>query len=308
MTSKPSISVVTPLYNTSAYVSAFHARMSQTLQNITGSYEIIFVNDASPEDDRERVLALRATDPHLGLLDLPRNHGQHKAIFAGLRQTRGDLVFVLDADLEENPEWLPAYLEALHSHNASVVYGYQAARKGGLIEKCTGWLSYFVVNRLFKLPYRRNVVTATLMTREFTEALLASAEDRAVFSVACYRTGFPSAAVTVDKSHRGISSYSLPRRFAHFADYMVAATDRPLIWPMPIGFALCFCGAAFGLYALLHGGVNYYGRIITALVLFIGGLLMATLGTMGLYLASLLANTRPHSIARTYHAPASPLS
>lgn len=106
---------------------------------LTGDYEILFVNDGSPDESLAIALTLRESDPHVKIVDLSRNFGHHKAMMTGLRHAAGKLVFLIDCDLEEEPELLGQFNAILAANrNADVVYGVQSVRKGAWFERITG--------------------------------------------------------------------------------------------------------------------------------------------------------------------------
>ena len=100
------LSIVATLYRSSPFIDEFCARAAAAAAEITDDYEILLVNDGSPDDSLEKALSLRATDERIVVVDLSRNFGHHKAILAGLHHCRGEYVFLLDVDLEDQPEWL----------------------------------------------------------------------------------------------------------------------------------------------------------------------------------------------------------
>src|SRR5258706_7533755 len=113
MTSSVELSIVTSLYCSSPYVADFHRLASAAARKLTEHYEIVFVNDGSPDDALDRVTALQNQDPHVVVVDLSRNFGHHQALMTGLRYTQRDLVFLIDCDLEEDPEWLILFHQTL---------------------------------------------------------------------------------------------------------------------------------------------------------------------------------------------------
>ena len=125
------LSIVTTLFKSAAYVAGFHERATRAAAAMTPDYEILFVNDGSPDDAAERAIALHQRDRHVRVLDLSRNFGHHRAMMTGLEHARGDLVFLLDVDLEEQPEWLGQFEQVMRETGADVVYGVQSRRKGG---------------------------------------------------------------------------------------------------------------------------------------------------------------------------------
>src|SRR5690348_6827932 len=107
------LSIVATLYRSAATVDEFYRRAMAAGEKLTDRIELILVNDGSPDDSLERALALYKADPRVVVIDLARNTGHHKAMMVGLTHARGDLVFLLDSDLEEEPELLEAFYERL---------------------------------------------------------------------------------------------------------------------------------------------------------------------------------------------------
>src|SRR5918993_2990029 len=98
------ISVVTTLYRSAPFIEEFYERASRAARKISPSYEIILVNDGSPDDSLDRAILLHERDPRVKVVDLSRNFGHHKALLAGLEYAEGDYVYLTDVDLEEEPE------------------------------------------------------------------------------------------------------------------------------------------------------------------------------------------------------------
>src|SRR6185369_7927415 len=119
------LSIVTTLYNSAPYLTEFYDRVCGTTGQISADTEVILVNDGSPDKSLDVALELHQKDPRVRVIDLSRNFGHHKAIMTGLAHARGDLVFLLDSDLEEEPELLPVFHEALITNKADVVFGVQ---------------------------------------------------------------------------------------------------------------------------------------------------------------------------------------
>src|SRR3954464_985692 len=142
------LSIVSTLYRSSATIDEFYRRAIAAAEGLSKNFELVLVNDGSPDDSRERALALHAVDPRVVLIDLSRNYGHHKAMMTGLTHARGDLVFLIDSDLEEEPELLARFNERLAVGDCDVVYGVQKERRGGLLERWSGSLFFALFNRL----------------------------------------------------------------------------------------------------------------------------------------------------------------
>src|SRR3954454_18385417 len=141
------LSIVTTLYRSEMSLREFHQRISVAAAPL-GDYEIVYVNDGSPDESLRLALELFHGDRHVRVIDLSRNFGHHKAMMTGLAHARGDFVFLIDSDLEEDPELLPAFAEVLREANAEVVYGVQQRRRGDFVERWSGWLFFKIFNAL----------------------------------------------------------------------------------------------------------------------------------------------------------------
>ncbi len=141
------LSIVTTLYCSAPYIEEFYRRASAAAKQITSDYELIFVDDGSPDNSLDVALSLYARDPRVRVIELSRNFGHHRAIMTGLEHVKGDLVFLLDSDLEEAPELLHRFYPEMQATGADVAYGVQRSRRGGFFEKMTGDLFYVILAR-----------------------------------------------------------------------------------------------------------------------------------------------------------------
>ena len=133
------LSIVTTLYDSSAHLNEFYDRITKTAEKITQDFEIIFVNDGSPDNSLKIAISLHNKNKRVKIIDLSRNFGHHKAIMTGLSHTKGDLVFYTDVDLEEDPELLePIYKEYRKQDDVDVVFAIQEKRRGHIYEKISG--------------------------------------------------------------------------------------------------------------------------------------------------------------------------
>ena len=130
------ISVLTTLYYSSAYIQEFYTRSLAAVKATDLEYEFVFVNDGSPDDVLDKVLNLQKSDPYIRIVDLSRNFGHAKAIMTGLQYCTGDYVYLVDCDLEEEPELLITFWEKLQAEPSyDVIHGVQVKRKNFPQEK-----------------------------------------------------------------------------------------------------------------------------------------------------------------------------
>jgi putative glycosyltransferase len=307
------LSIVTSMYASEAFLEEFHRRCSSVAEQLTDAYELIFVNDGSPDDSLRKALSLQKRDRHVRIIDLSRNFGHHKALMTGLSHARGELVFLIDVDLEEDPAWLAMFHETLKASGADAVYGVQDGRKGSWFERATGHLFFTVFNRLLANPIPANVVTARLMTRRYVKALVSHEERELCLAGLWVITGFEQRPVVVRKGTRGGTSYSTRMRLSTFANAITSFSNRPLIYIFQIGVAVMALAVAAGvwlLYKSLSGEIGVPGwASIMVSIWFLGGLIIFCVGLIGMYLAKIFTEVkrRPYTVVRAeYGADVSP--
>jgi len=301
------LSIVTTLYRSAPYLREFHARVRAVADRISDDYEIVLVNDGSPDNAQEVALALCAIDPRIRLIELSRNFGHHKAMMTGLAHARGRLVFLIDCDLEEEPELLARFLKEQRATGADVVYGVQKRRKGGLVERAAGDVFYRLFNVLADCQVPRNLITARLMTRRYVRSLVRH-RDREVFLAGLWAiTGFRQVPVSVAKHARVATSYNLPRKLALAVNAVTSFSTRPLAGIFYLGCLILAASAAAGLYLvarqLLFGELLAGWASLMVSSWFLGGLTVFSLGVIGMYLSKVFAEVkrRPYTVVRQIH-------
>jgi putative glycosyltransferase len=298
------LSIVTTLYCSAAHLEEFHARATAAALKITGDYEIVLVNDGSPDDSLDVALRLHEQDERVRIIDLARNFGHHKAMMTGLAHARGDLVFLLDSDLEEEPEILTRFHGEMRTSGADVVYGVQERRKGDALERWTGHVFYTIFNLLSSQPVPRDVLTARLMTKRYVSSLVEH-RDKEVFLLGLWTiTGFKQVPVPVQKHSCSTSSYTLRRKVAILVNSITSFSNRPLI-------AIFYLGCMISLTAALAAGYLVVRRLFFGILLagwpslivsvwLLGGLTIFCLGIIGIYLSKVFMETkdRPYTVIR----------
>ena len=298
------LSIVTTLYKSAAYIAEFHERATRAAMSMTADYEILFVNDGSPDDAVERAIALHKRDRHVRVLDLSRNFGHHRAMMTGIEHARGDLVFLLDVDLEEQPEWLAEFQRVMQQTGADAVYGVQAKRKGGWFERVSGAVFYKSFNALLEHPIPENAVTARLMTRRYVDSLVQHRDREMTMAPLWAMTGYEQAPVTVEKRSRRETSYSVRHRVAALVDNITSFSNRPLVYIFYLGSFIMLvsaCAAAVLIWKTQHGEVGVPGwPTLIVSIWFLGGIMIFCLGVIGVYLSKIFIETkdRPYTIVR----------
>lgn len=298
------LSIVTTLYNSAPYLEEFHDRVCKAASQITRDYEVIFVNDGSPDNSLEVALELHRKYPRVGIVDLSRNFGHHKAMMTGLIHARGDFVFLLDSDLEEEPELLHKFFDEMKHTGADVVFGVQEQRKGKLFERVSGSLYFKVFNMFSSHPIPTNHITARLMTHDYVAALIGHQEREFVMSGLWALTGFEQVPLTVRKHLKRTSTYSLGRKIAHLVNAITSFSNKPLVLIFYLGCFIVFISliAAIDLIVrkLIYGTLLEGWASLIVSIWLLGGLTIFCLGVIGIYLSKVFIEVkqRPYTIVK----------
>lgn len=301
------LSVVSTLYRSKVELPEFHARVMAAAERIAAEVELILVNDGSPDDSLAVALGLQARDPRVVVVDLARNFGHHRAMMTGLAYAEGDLVLLIDCDLEEPPEILAGFHEKLEREGLDVVYGVQRQRRGNFFQRVSGEAFFWLTSTLADQPLPRNVVTARLMRRDYVRALVAH-EDRTFLIAHLWTiTGFRQAPMEIEKLSLSPTTYTLGRRVRMAVEHLTTTSTRLLYLIFYLGLVLSFVAVLVFLWFLgrylLHGiGVPGWTSVFLSVWLF-GGLIVMILGVLGIYIGNILSETkrRPYTVVRAVH-------
>ena len=301
------LSIVTTMFKSEATIAEFVRRASAAAAQITDSYEIVIVDDGSPDNSLAIAIGLAKTDPRLKVVELSRNFGHHKALMTGLRHTSGDFCLLVDSDLEEPPETLGIFWDKLQKDELDVVYGYQEKRNGGLLRQFAGWVAYTAFNLLIPSGIPTNHLTIRLMRRDYVDALLLHGESQVIIGGLWVITGFRQLGVRVDRSDKGATTYTLRRRWQVFLDSVTNFSEAPLIGIFYLGIVIAAISSLVGAWLLLRWlilGVGVAGWLSVMMsVWFLGGIAIFCIGVIGIYLGKVFAETkhRPYTIVRKVH-------
>jgi putative glycosyltransferase len=302
------LSIVTTLYQSASYIDEFHRRISEQARELAGDdYEIVMVNDGSPDDSVERAVALHRVDPHVVVVDLSRNFGHHKAMMTGLAHSKGQLVFLIDSDLEEQPEWLADFHARMVERRTDVVFGVQESRRGGWVERTTGHGFYALFRLLTGVKQPDNIVTARLMTRRYVDALVAHRERELNIGGLWVVTGFCQVSEVVVKQASSPTTYTLARKLSHLINAITSFSSLPLVLTFYLGVAISVTAGLFIVYLLFRyffvaAPPDGYTSILASIWLF-SGLIILVLGIQGIYIAKIFSEVkqRPYTIVRDVH-------
>ncbi|AOB33088.1 glycosyl transferase [Bordetella sp. H567] len=299
------LSIVATLYKSEEYLQEFHRRAMTVASSLAGDdYEIILVNDGSPDNSLDSAIALTERYAHLTVIDLSRNFGHHKAMMTGLAAASGDQVFLIDSDLEEEPEWLLDFERKMREEGSDVVYGVQMRRRGGSFERITGGIFYKAFRFLTGIAQPDNIVTARLMTRRYVNALVSHRERELNIGGLWVITGFKQSQRYITKHSTSPTTYTLRKKFSHLVNAVTSFSSLPLVLTFYAGLLISLSATAFIAYlAFLYFFVSTppggYTSIIASIWLF-SGLIIFFVGMQGIYIAKIFSEVkqRPYTIVR----------
>lgn len=299
------ISIVAPAYRCASCLKELHRRLCLTVEQLTHDFEIILVNDGSPENDWQVIRELAAADPRVKGIDLSRNFGQHYAIAAGIDHARGDWVVVMDADLQDQPEEiLRLHAKALEGYD--VVFATRGSRRDPFLKKVYSRLFTRIINALSSVHVVEGLSNFSIFSRQVADHFRALRERARSFGLLMLWLGFRAAYVEVVHGTRyaGTTSYTFLKALRFALDSLVSQSDQPLRISIKLGFltsafsALYACWLAVRYY--VHGvSVTGWTSVMVSLF-FLTGVVLADLGIIGLYLGKVFdeAKKRPLYIVR----------
>lgn len=294
------------MYYSRNYLDEFYKRTLAVVKELDLSYEFVFIDDGSPDDSLMVALGLQNKDHNIKVVELSKNFGHQKAIMTGLQYAKGDFVFLIDCDLEEDPELLKEFWE-VRGQDVDSVYGVQVKRKGGWFERVSGRLFYKIVNILSAVKYPADTLTARVMSRRYVDALLKFQEKEldlwSIFAIA----GFKQISVNVKKGYKGLSTFTLKKKIKRAIEVITSFSHRPLYLTFIFGiisFVVALINVSLIAYDKFFLGVDVEGwASIMASVWLIGGMLFLVLGVFSIYLSKMFLEikNRPLTIVRNVH-------
>lgn len=278
--------------------------MVKECEKIAGDdYEIVLVDDGCPKDSAGVAISLASDFPHVRVIQLSRNFGQHRALMTGIGLTTGDQVFILDGDLEESPEWLSVFSHVLADTNCDVVFGFQEQRRGGVLDRVLGEVAWIFLNHLSGLKIKKNLITARLMSRRYVNALLEHRERVTLLAGLWEITGFPQLAYPVTKRSTSTSSYTQRRRTELYLDGLLSFSNRSLDFIFFAGLAIFLLGVLLSSIVawswLFFGSLEGWASVFSSIWL-LSGALMASVGVLGRYIGYIFTEVkqRPYTITQ----------
>lgn len=293
----PRISIVTPVYKAEDCLHELYRRLVASLAPITDDFEIIMVEDGSGDRSWEIIAELAKKDSRVKGIRFSRNFGQHYAITAGLDYARGDWVVVMDCDLQDQPEEIKKlYDKAQEGYD--VVFGRRYERKDKLLKRLGSRIFFKIFEYFTESSIDSTVANFGLYSRRVIENFRKIREHNRAFPMFILWLGFNTSHVNIEHAERfaGKTSYNFSKLLNLAIDSIVTQTNKPLRLSIKFGFLLSFLSFLLVFYYLFRYfayGIPVPGwPSLMVTLLFIGGLLFANMGLLGLYIGKIFDETK----------------
>ena len=286
------LSIVTTLYRSRPFLDRFISEMEDVVASLSiDDYEMIFVNDGSPDDSLDYLIGAKNEHPNIRIVDLSRNFGHHYALQAGLAFASGNYIYMADNDLETPSSFLVECYESMMADKSlEMVYGVQSKRKGHLIEKQGGATFWSLFNSLSDIKIPANILTECLMTRKFVNELLRLNDANLFLGGMIHWVGLNKKAIPVIKGLRdGKSTYTFKKRVALMIQALTTFSGKPLEYLFYLGMLITFFSVIFIIYLvvkklIMGDAISIGWTSLVAINLLSLGLISTFLGLVGLYL------------------------
>lgn len=307
--SKIELSIIVPAYNEEAVLSIFNQKILDVIKPLNISFEIVYINDGSHDNTESIILDLKQQHPEIAYAKFSRNFGKEAAMTAGFKLCRGESAIMIDADLQDPPELIPAMLDAWRK-GADVVNMKRSERHGeSLWKKTTASMFYHLIGKISEVSIPHNVGDFRLFSRRAINAIN-QLNERGRFMKGLYAwVGYPQATIEYERDPRAAGDTKWPffKLVGLAWQGITAFSTAPL--QMATWLGLGSAGSAF-LYAsyfliknlFVHDAIRGFPTLIIV-ILFLGGLQLFCIGILGEYLARIYTEVkqRPVYLIETFH-------
>ena len=294
------ISIVSPVYRAEKILPILVSEINLVMERIGEDYEIILVDDRSPDNSWEVMKVLSSQNSKIKSIRLSRNFGQHSAIFAGLTKTKGDWVVVMDCDMQDQPkEIAKLYKKALEGYD--IVLGQRENRKDKFLKKLSSKLFYKVFNYLSGGQFNNEIGNFGIYKKKVINSILNINDYIRFFPLFINWVGFKSTSIPIEHSSReeGKSSYSISRLLKLAFNVIISFSDKPLRLFINFGLGISILSFILGIYylylAVTHRITQPGFSSLILSIWFLSGIIISCIGIVGVYLGKTFdqAKNRP---------------
>ena len=297
------LSIITPCYNEEATIHYFYEETKKYLDTMEVDYEIIFVNDGSTDKTVEECLKVKEKDNNVKILNFSRNFGKEAAMYAGLNEAKGDLVVIMDTDLQDPPKLLPEMYNILQSNEYDSVATYRVNRKGEPpIRSFFARMFYKMINKMIDVEIVDGARDYRMMKRPMVDAIISMNEYHRFSKGIFAWVGFNTKYLEYENVERvaGETKWSFWKLFKYAIDGIVGFTTLPLRLATFTGIFVSMFGFLYMLYivvkALVFGDPVAGFPSLIVIITLLGGIQLLFLGIIGEYLAKTYMETKKRPI------------
>jgi dolichol-phosphate mannosyltransferase len=295
---KLDLSIIIPIYNEQENIPVLYDRLKKVVENMSVSYELLFINDGSNDDSLGVLIALSNADRNVNYINFSRNFGHQIAVTAGIDNCAGNAVVIIDADLQDPPELIVDLYSKL-KEGFQVVYARRKSRSGeSFMKKFTAKLFYRILAKITSIKIPVDTGDFRIMDRKIVDVLKQMPEQQKYLRGQIAWAGFNQTYITYDRDERyaGSTGYTYKKMIQFALDGITGFSNLPLKFATIAGFfvsAITFILSIYALYArfISKDYVPGWTSLILA-ILFIGGVQLITIGIIGEYISRVSSNVR----------------
>ena len=291
MSSTVGISVVIPVFNNEDTLVELAKRLSSTLHEISSEYEIIFINDGSYDNSNSILIEIAQNQSEIKIITLSRNFGQHPAICAGFEHAKGEVIILMDADLQDRPEDIPNLIHLLESSNSDIAYTIKEYSNKLIRYRFSSMIFHYIFSKIVKTKVPLNIGTFRAFNKQVLDAILKFKEVNILYGPLMFYVGFRSCYLKLpymDRIH-GKTSYTLAKRLQLAINSLVSYTAIPHQISIVFGSSLLIISLIYSLliviqYFIVGSALPDGSTLILLFICLTLGSMMLFLGIIGNYI------------------------
>jgi dolichol-phosphate mannosyltransferase len=291
------ISVVAPILNEETLISEFIKRVTVQLNKINSDYEIILIDDGSTDNSWSKIQIAAKEDKKVVGIKLSKNFGHHYAITAGLHNSKGEWVVVMDSDLQDRPEVIPELLDKAQE-GFDVVFVSRQQRPESFAYKLGQRLFYASLRFLSGIDFDSKQANFSIINRKVVEAFKKFPENARFYGSTIKWLGFSRASINAAHGLRfsGRPSYTIKKRFTLALDIILSFSDRPLRFAIGLGLLMSVVSVLLSLWIFI-GAINWGFSVtgwpsLIVSIFFTSGIILIVLGIIGIYLGRIFREVK----------------
>lgn len=302
----PDLSLVVPLYDEEECIAEFIHQVRASIEHLSFSYELIFVDDGSQDRTVPLVVGFCESDSRIELIQLTRNFGKEAALTAGISHARGKFILTMDPDLQDPPERIADFYNQIQD-GYDLVFSTRIEKSDSLLRKMTSRIFWTSLNVVTGLQIPANLGAMRIFSQKFAQEFLRYPERVRFIEGLFMSIGMKRTTIEIENRPRfaGVSKFTLNRRIKLATNAMLAFSDLPLRFMASLGLLGVLASSLFGVYFVLRKlmfGEGLLGWTSTVtMIIFFGSLQLLVLGLIGNYIGRIYTEIKARPIYSVYH-------